>query len=282
MLRHLIALLCAVPATILHWVRPGVRILMYHRVTMAKEFDQLTVTPVRFAEQMSILAAAGNVISLETAVDQLSAGESLAANSVVITFDDGYLDNLEHALPILERYQLPAAIFITSDFAAQNTSHPRYPEEDAASLHLNWDQLRELSKHPLITLGSHTLTHPYLQSVDELQSRKEIIDSASLLEKEIGVPMQYFCYPSGDYGARELNILADSSYQAAVTVAPGVNLSAQPLYELNRSEVTEKDSKLMFRCKLVGAFDILHNVLHWRRKWQFSRQAEQKLSGSKL
>lgn len=282
MLRQLLALLCAVPALILHRVSPGVRILMYHRVTESREFDQLTVTPGRFAEQMSILAAAGNVVSLKEAVESLQKGAAVAKNSVVITFDDGYLDNLEQALPILERYQLPASIFVTTDFAAHTSSHPRYSDEGGSRLHLDWAQLRELVSHPLITLGSHTVSHPYLQSVDDSQSREEITESASILEKELGIPMDYFCYPSGDYGARELNTIRDSAYQAAVTVAPGVNRHTQSLLELNRSEVTDKDSKLMFRCKLIGAFDILHAVLHMRRKWQFSRQAEQKLSGSKL
>jgi len=282
MLRQLLALLCAAPAALFHMLRPGVRILMYHRVCDSDAFDQLTVSPERFEEQMAVLAKKGGVISLDQAVQQLREKTSVDSNSVVITFDDGYLDNLQQALPILEHHQLPATIFVTTDFAAQQTSHPRYPTDPSLPLHLDWAQLRELSKHPLITLGSHTISHPYLQSVDQQQAEKEILESAQLLEKQIGVSMDFFCYPSGDFGERELNILGASDYRAAVTVAPGINRRDQSLFELNRSEVTDKDSGLMFRCKLIGAFDIVHSVLHWRRKWQFNRQAEQKLSEGNL
>lgn len=272
MIRLFLALFFAPVAWLSQKRQPGVRVLMYHRIADLTEYDQLTVDIATFETQMSQLAQSSKVISLDDALEVLRDGKKLRRPRVVISFDDGYLDNLENALPILERYRLPAIIFITTRFADQTQSHPRYP--GANTLHLNWDQLRRLASHPLITLGSHTLSHPYLQSVSADLSRSEIVESAIQLEKQLNQPMKYFCYPSGDYSDRELAILSDSTYHAAVTVAPGVNVPGKfSPFELNRTEVTARDKPMMFRLKLLGAMDLVHKLLHMRRKKQFHQQA---------
>ncbi|MFK8020299.1 MAG: polysaccharide deacetylase family protein [Pseudomonadales bacterium] len=246
---------------------------MYHRVADLAAYDQLTVTVETFDRQMSALASRHCTIDMETAVALLESGDVPRQGTVVLSFDDGYLDNLENALPILEKYQLPAIVFVTTEFADQSASHPRYPQEQG-SLHLNWDQLRALSKHPLISIGSHTLSHPYLQSVSDAHSREEIERSKSTLERELDQDIDYFCYPSGDFSERELKTLASSQYRAAVTVAPGANVVGRfRRFELTRTEVTDRDKGMMFSHKLIGAMDPIHRLLHWRRKRQFQQQA---------
>lgn len=250
---------------------PGVRVLMYHRVVPCERFDQLSVTPARFEQQMQWLARSCQVVSLADAVAQLQAARP-ARPCVAITFDDGYRDNLVHALPVLQRLGLPATVFVTTAFCDQAMRHPRYPSEDG-QLHLDWHEVRALAAAPGITIGSHTLTHPYLQRVSPEQARAEIADSRRRIEQQIGRPVEFFCYPSGDVGPRELAGASAAGYRASVTVHPGLNRPGIDLQALRRTEITQNDGRLDFALKLAGAYDPLHALLHWRRRRRFAAQA---------
>ncbi len=95
---------------------PGARILLYHRVAPI-DFDPqwLNVSPNLFEEQMRILRKEFRPIDLPDAVNALAEG-NLPRNAVVVTFDDGYADNLHFAKPILEKYQIPATVFVATGY----------------------------------------------------------------------------------------------------------------------------------------------------------------------
>lgn len=95
---------------------PKAVVLMYHRVaSLSVDPWQLAVQPDRFERQLKLLQKKYNVISLTELVTQL-AGHSLSANSICITFDDGYSDNFFNAKPLLEKYRCPASFFITTQY----------------------------------------------------------------------------------------------------------------------------------------------------------------------
>ncbi len=258
---------------------PGIRILMFHKVGPKDPkigYEPTNIPPERFEEQIALLSKAYNVISLHDAIALLKSGidVTLKRPNVVITFNDGFLDNLTHALPILEKYNLPATLFITTQCCDQSITHPRYNNHDQAQ-HLTWDQVRELSQHPLITLGSHTLTHPFLSQTDQEQSYEEIIHSKAIIEEAIGRKIDFFCYPSGNYSERELTTLSGSNYIGAVTVKPGSNSIATPRLELRRTEVTEKDTPLELKKKLTGCYDWLYKILDIKRENGFKKARKQ-------
>lgn len=251
-------------------MRPGLRILMYHRVADVQEYDQLTVTPARFERQMRHLASHERVVSLADGLAALRAGP-LRQPLVAVTFDDGYLDNLTQAAPILARYNIPATIFVTTRFCDQTLSHPRYGQA-AQRLHLNWDEVAQLAAMPGITIGSHTVSHPYLPTLDEAQARHEIVESRRQIEARLGKPADYFCYPSGDLSARERQLVQQAGYAAAVSVAPGANHAGCDLLQLKRTEMTDRDDAFELELKLSGAFDPMHRVLHARRQRRFAQR----------
>ena len=121
-LRTILAWICWPMARLANLARPGIRILMYHRVDSLPEYDQLTVSPAIFRQQMEILAKRYRVIPLSQALTELASGK-ITRNTVVITFDDGYHDNVVHALPVLKELSLPATVFITTGFAARKMQH---------------------------------------------------------------------------------------------------------------------------------------------------------------
>lgn len=256
-------------------MRPGARILMYHRVsdtavTRSSGPDQLTVSPELFAEQIAWLAQYRKILPLTTLLDQINAG-NVDGEAVALTFDDGYLDNLTHALPVLEKHNAPATIYITSSFASQELRHPRYDNE-SGRLHLNWQEIRDLSSHELIDIGSHTVTHPMLSELSEQKVLHEIKNSKSDIEQHIDGSVTSFCYPSGNYTARELKIVQECGYQNALSVKPGVSRKNSDVFALKRTEVTYKDSPDNLALKLSGALDIFHHVLDYRREIQFAKQ----------
>lgn len=263
---------------------PGLRILMYHRVAQTREFDQLIVSPRRFEAQMSILAAGHRVVSLGEGLQALRDGR-LREPMVAVTFDDGYLDNLEVAAPILQRYSIPATVFVTTRFCDHSAVHPRYAEGEQGAngpkVHLDWNQVRALADVPGLEIGSHTVSHPYLQTVPEARARQEILDSRLQIERELGRPVRYFCYPSGDVGSREVALVREAGYEAAVSVAPGRNRPGADFWRLRRTEITDRDDDRAFALKLSGAFDALHGLLHVRRQRRFARAAARSRTLSK-
>ncbi len=249
---------------------PGIRILMYHRVVRSSNYDQLVVSPIRFEEQMAFLHNSSRVISLDKAMEEIEQGSH--QSGVVVTFDDGYLDNMQYALPVLKRYKIPATFFITTAFCDQSKSHPRY-SDDKQRIHLNWGEVCMLAEEPGITIGSHTISHPFLSRISANQSQIEIHDSKKIIEEKLGKRVNYFCYPSGDFSDKELEFVEQAGYRAAVTVSPGCNHSLLSPYTLNRTEVNDKDGTHEMRYKLVGAFDPIHMVLHWRRRQNFEKKS---------
>jgi peptidoglycan/xylan/chitin deacetylase (PgdA/CDA1 family) len=228
------------------------------------------VTPEHFKAHMAHLAKYYNVISLSDAVAKLAVANA-SVRDVVVTFDDGYLDNLTNAMPVLRQFHIPATIFITTKFCDQAMHHPRY-KQSKERLHLTWEEVRALSTESLITIGSHTITHPFLSRMSDSDVQREIRGSKCIIEDKIGTEIQYFCYPSGDFTLREQKHVRQSGYKAAVSVAPGVNRDLYNPFYLRRTEMNDKDDEDDLLLKLKGGFDLLHHYLHWKRKSVFSKE----------
>lgn len=97
--------------------RPKCAILIYHRVCKLDNDPQfLCVAPHNFDAQLSILKKKYKIISIQTLVNCLISKKAIPRNSVCITFDDGYADNLYNALPVIEKYKIPVTIFISTNF----------------------------------------------------------------------------------------------------------------------------------------------------------------------
>lgn len=244
---------------------------MYHRVRPLDGFDQLTVTPDLFDRQMRFLTAHYDPIGLDEAVDLLTSGRECRGR-VAVTFDDGYLDNLTFALPVLRRHRVPATFFVTTGFCSGTSVHPRYRDE-LGKVHMDWDDVRELARVPGMLVGSHTVKHPLLTTCSLADAREELTFSRRHLQEELGRSVEYLCYPSGDFGAREIAIAAAAGYRAAVGVGPGANGGSADLLALARTEVTQRDDERRLAYKLWGGYDLPHQAMHWIRLGRFLRGA---------
>ncbi len=232
------------------------RILMYHMIRDAmpgKKFNSLRVTPEAFEKQIGYLhAKRWHSYTMSEAVVQK---ETLPAKSVVITFDDGYQDNLTHALPILKKYGFKATIYLVNDRHDRDWSGYRKAKNEGAGLKeepkLSDDEVRELLQSGLIEIGAHTLTHANLKSLDETQSREEICHSKQQIEKKFQTVCNSFAYPFGLYDAKDEHSVAECGYTNAVTTEAGIaDLRRCDLFKIPRVTVSGKDTFFAFVLKL--------------------------------
>lgn len=212
-------------------------ILTYHNIAHAPvgaRLRSLYVAPRRFAWQMALLARAGyQGLSLRDALPYLR-GES-TGKVVVITFDDGYRDNVDSALPILQRWGFTATCFVVS--AALGA----FNRWDAEQLRVEKPMmsLSELEhwRDAGMEIGAHTQNHVHLPALADADAEQEISGSKAELEAQLGQEIMTFCYPYGEMGAREREMVARSGFAAAVTTRRGRAQSDADLFTLPRISV---------------------------------------------
>ena len=235
---------------------PGIRILMYHRVTDEHE-DRLSVSPEEFKRQMDHLVSAGyRVMTLAQALAEGMERRSLP--DVVITFDDGYQDFYRNVFPILRERNFPAVIFVVPDFIEGKISLPRYRD----SRSVTWEMLREMREGGIM-VGAHSVTHRELTGLDSREAKLEIEGSADIIEKQSGERPEWFSYPRGKYSPIISRMVQNSGYRGAVTVRPGSNRRPYDYFALRRTEISRDDDLRDFRMKLSGAYDIQHYL--WQK-----------------
>jgi peptidoglycan/xylan/chitin deacetylase (PgdA/CDA1 family) len=228
----------------------GIRILFYHRV--ADDRDELAVPPRRFREQMSYLASAGfQVLDVVQVADTLARGE-VPQRTIGLSFDDGYLDVAEQALPVLTEFGFHATVFVATGVTAGRASFQWYRRQPPL---LTWDEIVELDGEGTLEFEAHTLTHPNLLILDDRRAAEEIIDSRHELETRLGRPVAAFSYPAGLFAERERGLVVQAGYRYAVSCRPGINRPSTDRFALLRRQVDAGDRLLDFRAKVGGGHD---------------------------
>ncbi|MGL5082651.1 MAG: polysaccharide deacetylase family protein [Microcoleaceae cyanobacterium] len=192
-----------------------VPVIMYHDILSEKQvfFD---VTIKEFKQQLDSIRESGSTpISLDQLIAHLETGTSLPSKSIVLTFDDGYAGHYEIVYPLLKEYNYPAVFSVYSD---------KVEGKIAGRSSLNWEQLREMASNPLITIASHSITHPPdLTELSDVQLQQEVVESKRILEEKLEVPIHYFTYPEGKYDERVSAWVKAAGYKAALTMDDSEN-----------------------------------------------------------
>lgn len=230
--------------------RPGLRILYYHRVT--RDRDPLAITPAAFRRQMEALAASGQRVVDLYELDDLVLAPGEAA--VALTFDDGYRDVLQNALPVLREHGFPSTVFVVPGAITGATCFEWYADGEMPPV-AGWDELRAEERAGLVRFEPHTISHPVLTTLSREAARREIAESKGVIELELGRPARLFCYPGGYYSPREVDLVRESGYRAAVTCEFGANTAPFDHGELRRTIVERSDPLWLFRARLAGATD---------------------------
>ena len=235
----------------LDWKRP--RVLMYHMVRDhidGAKFNKLRVKPIEFEKQIAWLKAEGfNFVTMKELQDHW--GEH-PAKTVAITFDDGYLDNLENAYPILEKYQAKATIYVVVDRHDRDWSTYKKAHHNSGELarepKLNDEQVKWLANSGLVEIGSHTMTHANLAKLSDEECLAELTQSKQALETVTQQPVSSFAYPFGIYSGRDVDLAKQAGYSNAVTTKEGIDSEQPDFMQLQRIKISGKDS--LFAVKL--------------------------------
>jgi len=307
-----------------HW-QGSCAIFCLHRVLPNEQVisdkspnSNLTLTESRFSEMLEFLSSRYQMIPLDLLVDHLQNGSS--EKVACLTFDDGYLDNIDHALPILEQFNCPATVYITT----------RFPEGDAwmwwyelweylqskerleiefegthriwyckdklqknrcyldlsswimmlplerqkvlltavtetverhqySNLCLDWNDIKKLDEHPLVTIGAHTHSHPNLAQETEKTAREEILNSKLLLERRLGHSVDHFAYPFGsslEAGAREYRLAKECGFRTATTTNC-FRADFTHLFQLPRYGITDQTTPETMKHRIEGLSNFL-------------------------
>lgn len=206
----------------------GNTILMYHKIApapLATNIPGLYVRPRHFERQMEgLLAAAWPCLTLA----ECAAGRP----GFCLTFDDGFCNVFEHALPALQSRGLRAIQFIVAGLIGGEDEWD-HPIGEPVQRLMDETQIREwlAAGHEI---GAHTMTHPRLTTLPPGRARAEIVDSKRALEDRFGRAVRHFCYPYGDYDAAVRDLVAEAGYETACTIAPGINRPGAGAFELSR------------------------------------------------
>lgn len=230
-----------------HFFHPGIgEVWMLHRVTNNKStishYHRWEVTPL-FLERI-ILDYRENqyeFISLDEVIIRMREKNTFgrcASNKrfVAVTLDDGFLDNYTDALPIFEKYEIPFCVFVTPGYVLGTTLARK---DDHVEM-MSKSQIVELSRHPLCTIGSHTMSHPHLSMLEKAKQYDEIFVGKSILEEWIGKPVLHFASPYGDYNHETLEIVKNVGLRSHFDIWGGPMRRNSKWYLMPRKEIIEK------------------------------------------
>lgn len=240
---------CAATADLARGHTPGIVILIYHRVGRRSQTE--TDLPIAlFTKQMEDLAASGRIVTLDTALSVLD-GPPRALDPVVITFDDGTADFAECAIPVLERFKLPATLYLATHF----TEHAqRYPD---GGVPLSWAAVREVVSTGLVTVGSHTHTHPRMDRLDYGAAAEELDRSVALIEGQLGFHPEHFAYPYSVIPRPDAErAVRERCRSAAVAGSRPNRYGRTDLHRLTRAPIQLSDGMVYFHKKVEGGMRI--------------------------
>lgn len=214
----------------------------------------LAVFPERFAEHMQILRERFRPIPLPRLVDDLRAGKT-AARGVVVTFDDGYIDNVRHALPVLERFEIPATIYIPPPFVGTERE-------------FWWDEMERALLMPgelpeKISLEIGGVTRAWNLGSEAVLTNEEFERSRHwnvLQTEKVSARQQMFLdlyHPLRPLPESQQRDVLDQIHRSGKTAAPLTDLNrcitAEELRQLDRHELIEIGAHTMTHCDLASA-----------------------------
>lgn len=232
-----------------------VPVLMYHHVNLHKG-DTVTVTPEVFERQMEYLYRHGyRTLKADELISYIKGELILKEKGVVITFDDGWLDNYIYALPVLKKYRQNATIFIITDridrasrkMGEIPSSIPTHKESKSLIQNgedyrvvLSWDLVTEMIKGGLVEFYSHTREHKRCDQLSEDELVEELNESKKVIEKMLNRPCPYLCWPYGKHSNVAVNIAGRAGYKAIFTTDNGIVKTGSDPLSIKRIVVKDR------------------------------------------
>jgi peptidoglycan/xylan/chitin deacetylase (PgdA/CDA1 family) len=220
-------------------------ILMYHYLSdppagADRYRRDLSVPPELFEQHLAYLKAQGyQTVSLDDLTYALAQGRPLPAGdkSILITFDDGYLDNYQNAFPLLQKYGFTGVFFVVTELAERASAGLAAPNGlPYADVYMSWDQLREMAATGM-EVECHARVHEDLTENDDARLVWQVLGCREMIESALGIRPRYVAYPSGIYDARVASVFASDGYWGGITTEQGIIHDSSHPFELKRLRV---------------------------------------------
>ncbi len=208
-----------------------VPIMMYHYISEPPPDSDiyrldLSIEPELFRAQLVRLREQNyNSITLSDLYYAIEAGKPLPENPIVLTFDDGYLDNYEYAFPIMKEEGFVGTFFIITNLV-----------EEWNVNYMNWPQIQEM-KAAGMEFGSHTKSHASLPGMAAEDILEQLTTSKAILEAQLDTEIVSFSYPFGHFDDGIAHLTKEADYKIAVTTRPGIHHSNGNIRTLRRIRV---------------------------------------------
>ena len=186
----------------------------------------------------------------------------------LITFDDGYSGVYTHAFPVLQRYGLPAVLFLSTDYLDGKRLFENCFAKSHSPASLTWEQARQMADRG-VELGSHSVTLRNLAQLDDAALLAEVRGSRERIQQVTGHRVEAFSYPYGNAGSFTPvteKAIREAGYTRAYVNQMGADNSSQEPFRIRRIRVYPTDTGPRFRRKVAGAYNWVDTLLalRWR------------------
>lgn len=241
---------------VLRMLKRGYIILMYHSTPVSASWVY-DVGKNYFKEQIEYVSNNYNVLSISSIVERMRRGEKLNKTIFGITFDDGYENNYKVAYPLLVKYDIPATIFPCTLYITEDGSYKSTIGEQM----LSWPEIEEMEKSGLITVGSHSHTHPNLTSISKEEVINEIETSKRIFQDKLSVEVELFSVPGGYINDDVKEIIKSRGFKAILTSKSSINPANQSPYDIGRMCIRIRNQELpSFAFKILGIEDKISKI----------------------
>ncbi len=211
------------------WVHQGpetvyVPIILYHRIDVSPINSQYYVPPAKFEEEMKLLHDWGyQTISTELLIKAITEGADLPPRPLLITFDDGHLNNYTAAFPIMQKYGFTGVLYVIANYMGTDQ-------------YMSADQIKKMAAAGW-EVGSHSISHADLTSLEPYRQRMEVVDSRAILEEALGVPVLTIAYPWGISNSGVIDYAHFAGYIGGMSLGYTYDQGLSNLYTLQRRDI---------------------------------------------
>lgn len=211
------------------WIHQGpktvlVPIILYHRIDISPINSQYYVPPAKFEEEMKLLHDWGyTTITTSLLIKAITEGADLPPRPLLITFDDGHLNNYTTAFPIMQKYGFTGVLYIVGNYMG-------------ADQYMNADQIKEMASAGW-EVGSHSISHSDLTSLEPYRQRYEVVESRKILEEALGVPVLTIAYPFGISNSSVIDYALFAGYIGGMSLGFTYDQGTSNLYTMQRRDI---------------------------------------------
>lgn len=226
-------------------------ILMYHMISnpQTPAERKYACPPEQFEKHLQLLLKEGYTpVNIDQVEKYYSENVHLPDKAVLITLDDGFEDNYLNAFPLFKRYNIPALIYLATGVIDKTNQWMTAPTFSKRKM-LSWPQIQEMSNNG-IQFGSHTVSHPKLNQLDDDTAYKELCVSKQTIEDNLGKKCVHFAYPYGLFNKHTRNLVQQAGFKTACSTRSGFNNTDRDPLLLHRIEVYGNDPTWKLKQKI--------------------------------